>query len=367
LRRAFHAVVEHALCVQADFFLQAGDLFDSPTPNNGDRTFVARELAALREAGIAVCAIAGNHDLPRQRTEESGRMPQDVYGELGALQVFADTRTITAEVFQRHGMQVAIGGLSPSPNLQPNQDPLAGLSFPVPDADIGILLLHHTVEGHTFPGYEESVVRQASLQDLAGVQYVFAGHVHRTRVMKVGAQTAIVPGATERMRFGELDMTPGFYDLTLSPAGPVDIRHVPVTAQPRCELHWRTTELPPHELPGDSLIRRLEPLCAADTMIKLFLDGSLTRERFHGLELRRVIEFAVQRAFSFEIDTTGVGIEDELHHVASRGVRMSQPEEIAAVAAELAQQASSDADRDMVLAARELLLAHYQTMPGVEA
>lgn len=366
LRRGFHAAVEHALAVQADFFLQAGDLFDTPTPNNGDRTFVAQELARLRAANITVCGIAGNHDLPRMRTEESGRVPQDIYAELGALCMFEETRTIGTREYMCKGLRVAIGGLSPAPNLQPAQDPLAGIPFPVPDADIGILLLHHTLEGHSFTGYDECVVRQASMRDLVGVQYLFAGHVHRAREMRVGSLTAIVPGATERMRFGEMDMTPGFYDLLLGAAGPVNIQHVEVTAQPRGELRLRTTDLPADQGLDAAIISRLEPYCTEDTMVKLHLEGPLTRDRFHSFNPRRVIEFATQRSFSFEIDTTGLSIEDELHRVAGRGVRVSQPEEITAVASELAEQARGEADRDLVLAARDLLLGRYQTLSGVE-
>jgi DNA repair exonuclease SbcCD nuclease subunit len=366
LRRGFAAAVEHALEVHADFFLQAGDLFDTPIPNNGDRTFIARELARLRKANITVCGIAGNHDLPRMRTEESGRMPQDIYAELGAIHLFDETRTINAQEYVCKGLRVAVGGLSPAPSLQSTQDPLAGIPFPISDADIGILLLHHTLEGHTFVGYDECVVRQASMQDLVGVQYLFAGHVHRSREMQIGPLTAIVPGATERMRFGEMDMTPGFYDLLLGVAGPVDIRHIKTAAQPRGELRLRTTDLPADQEPDAAIISRLEPFCTEETMVKLQLEGPLTRDRFHSLNLRRVIEFASQRSFSFEIDTTGLSIEDELHRVAGRGIRVSQPEEIAAVASELAAEAQDEATGSLILEARDLLLGRYQTLSGVE-
>ena len=59
-------------------FLQLGDLFDTPTPNNEDRAFVAAALARLSHAGIVCAGIGGNHDTPRMLAEQGGAAPQRV-------------------------------------------------------------------------------------------------------------------------------------------------------------------------------------------------------------------------------------------------------------------------------------------------
>src|SRR5262249_19227317 len=90
LRRGFHQAVETAIDQKADLFIHAGDLFDTPDPRNLDREFVAAQLARLREAGVRAVGISGNHDTPKQRTEQGGALPQGIYRELGALRLLDD-------------------------------------------------------------------------------------------------------------------------------------------------------------------------------------------------------------------------------------------------------------------------------------
>src|SRR4051794_22456100 len=70
LRDGFKAAVAYALNWPAQLFFIAGDLFDIPDPRNVDRSFVAACLAQLRDAGIRVFAVGGNHDTPRHSAEQ---------------------------------------------------------------------------------------------------------------------------------------------------------------------------------------------------------------------------------------------------------------------------------------------------------
>ena len=45
----------------------------------------SREEWWQREAGGRVYAVSGNHDTPRQTTEQGGSAPQEIYAHLGAL------------------------------------------------------------------------------------------------------------------------------------------------------------------------------------------------------------------------------------------------------------------------------------------
>src|SRR5439155_13728599 len=100
LRDGFKAAVAYAVQRPAHLFFIAGDLFDQPDPRNVDRAFVAHCLVRLREAGIQVFAVGGNHDTPRQSTEQGGSAPQEVYSQLGALTLFEDSTEITTEVVE---------------------------------------------------------------------------------------------------------------------------------------------------------------------------------------------------------------------------------------------------------------------------
>ena len=68
LRHAFQQVTDFAIGQGVDLFIQAGDLFDTPTPDEQDRSFVAARLAQLRHAGIRVFALGGVHDTPTDST-----------------------------------------------------------------------------------------------------------------------------------------------------------------------------------------------------------------------------------------------------------------------------------------------------------
>ncbi|GAC1348334.1 MAG: hypothetical protein NVSMB27_15810 [Ktedonobacteraceae bacterium] len=64
LRRAFQQATDFAVGQGVDLFIQAGDLFDTPTPDERDRSFVAARLAQLRQADVRVFVVGGVHDTP---------------------------------------------------------------------------------------------------------------------------------------------------------------------------------------------------------------------------------------------------------------------------------------------------------------
>ena len=59
LRHAFQQATDFALGQGVDFFIQAGDLFNSTHPDEQDRSFVAARLAQLRQAGVRAFAVGG--------------------------------------------------------------------------------------------------------------------------------------------------------------------------------------------------------------------------------------------------------------------------------------------------------------------
>src|SRR5690606_2830731 len=62
---------------RADALLIAGDLYDGDWQDYGTGAFFAREAARLREAGIPVVLIRGNHDAA-SRITRSLRLPDNV-------------------------------------------------------------------------------------------------------------------------------------------------------------------------------------------------------------------------------------------------------------------------------------------------
>lgn len=62
---SFEAAVELALSLAPDAIVWLGDIFDAPRPTYRSYRVAQRSLARIREHGIALVAISGNHDTPR--------------------------------------------------------------------------------------------------------------------------------------------------------------------------------------------------------------------------------------------------------------------------------------------------------------
>ncbi len=62
---SFEAAVELALAQQPDLLVWLGDVFDHPRPTYRSFCVVQRALQRVRDHGVALVAITGNHDTPR--------------------------------------------------------------------------------------------------------------------------------------------------------------------------------------------------------------------------------------------------------------------------------------------------------------
>ncbi len=423
LRLAFLQVVAEAIARQAHLLIQAGDLFDSTDPRNLEREFVAAQLARLRDAGIRVFAVSGNHDTPRQRTEHGGSSPQGIYAQLGGLHYFAESHLIQPVMVAMGGMRVALAGLSNNPGAAPGGDPLDGVEIRDPEealahADVGLLILHAAIEGHGFPGAAESIIRRASLARLTGFHLVLAGHIHAYTTFRIADKAVVICGATERMEFGQAEGAPGFAYLEVDSTGLRHAEHVPIPPQPRHVVTVRTAELwpprslsdvahnaldgearpdedgsvdvtappggssdtpvssgaedlhlsPPATMPLDVLYKRLEPFCTPDAMVRLHVEGPVTREQYRELDLRQVWNYGQRNAFSFEIDESGLYLTSPGGHeqIESAG-RVTPHEVLEQLAHEWLERAASPEERTLVALTRERVLARYAEMTGQEA
>ncbi|MEO7001222.1 MAG: metallophosphoesterase [Ktedonobacterales bacterium] len=327
LRAGFSAAVDYAITRAARLFINTGDLFDTPTPANQDRAFVAGELARLRSAGITCVAIGGNHDTPRLATESGGEAPQRIYAELGALTYFPRNDALAPCVFQFDGLRLAVVGLSNNPVAPPGSDPLAGIALDDPDdtlaqADVGLLVLHSAIEGLCRPNEGERIVTHTSLAALPPMlRVVVAGHIHRYARDTFNGRGVIVVGASERMEFGGASGHAGFTWLTLDRSGLVSAEHIRTPEQPRADLIIPTSRLwPATSATSTSSATRaprsadlldviradVSAACTPETITRLRLTGPLTREQYHLLALRDILAEGQRQAFSFDLDTSGL-------------------------------------------------------------
>ncbi|MDQ3328859.1 MAG: hypothetical protein M3506_10100, partial [Chloroflexota bacterium] len=81
---------------------------------------------------------------------------------------------------------------------------------------------------------------------------------------------------------------------------------------------------------------------------------------YTNLLLHQLQEYGAQRNYHFDLDATGLRLADDLPGGAARGVRISQTDEIAAVAQEFIDAERTESARVLWAAARDALLAQYE-------
>lgn len=167
-RRALENLVRLAQDEAVDAVLLAGDVYDGDWPDFNTGLFFARQMSRLREAGIDVYLIRGNHDAASTITREL-RLPENVH-ELRT----AEPQTVVDE---RLGLAVHGQGFA----RRDVTDNLV-LSYPAPRPGLFNVGLLHTAltgrEGHD--RYAPCTVEHLAAK---GYDYWALGHVHTREVV----------------------------------------------------------------------------------------------------------------------------------------------------------------------------------------
>jgi exonuclease SbcD len=167
-RRAFDNLVELAIIEEVSFLLVAGDLYDGDWKDFNTGIFFNQRMARLKDAGIPVVVVLGNHDAASQITK-SLRPPENVH--------FLSSRK--PETFHLKDLDVAIHGQSFASRAI-SQD----LSSNYPMAQSGCFnvgLLHTALTGRE--GHEPYAPCTVDGLKAKGYQYCALGHVHQREVV----------------------------------------------------------------------------------------------------------------------------------------------------------------------------------------
>lgn len=168
-RKALENLIRLSLDENVDFVLIAGDLYDGDWKDYNTGLFFARQMVRLREAGIPVFLIRGNHDAASQITKEL-KLPDNVHE-------FSSRRP---ETVQLDDVGVAIHGQSFS-----RQAVTEDLSADYPLAKKGFFnigLLHTSAGGRE--GHENYAPCSVAGLRSKGYDYWALGHVHQREVLQ---------------------------------------------------------------------------------------------------------------------------------------------------------------------------------------
>ncbi len=366
LRDAFQQATDFAIVQGVDLFIQTGDLFDTASPDELDRSFVAGRLAQLRQANIQAFAIGGVHNT-QSAGGDATAAPQVSYARLGALHYFPSHQRLAegkqeleAVTLSIRGLQVAICGLSVVASYE--GDPLAHLSVPfeVERAGLSILLLHAPIEGLTTGSSlleNRTLVSQSSIQAQSFFSYILAGYHHQFRHLRIGSTELIVAGATQHLDFSAPEHEPGFVFLGLAADGIRWCNHIPVDTLSLQRLVLHTSDLWSEQSslsPTEVILERLRPLCNADTMIQLLLEGELKRSAYHQLDLNQIRRYGEEHCFTLAIDDSALSLLSEQEAFSPEmEERLSPREELLALAEELINAADDEQERNALRMTKE--------------
>ena len=166
-RQAFESLVDMCIAEQADLLLIAGDVYDGDWKDFSTGLYLRSQLARLREQGIQVVMIRGNHDaasvitrnlkLPGIHVLRHDRPDSVVLDELGVVV---------------HGQSFA--------NRSVTENLAAGYPAPLPGL-VNIGLLHTCLGGYA----DHANYAPCALEQLAGHGYDYwaLGHIHERSVL----------------------------------------------------------------------------------------------------------------------------------------------------------------------------------------
>jgi DNA repair exonuclease SbcCD nuclease subunit len=370
LRRAFQQATDFAVVQGVDLFIQAGDLFDSSTPDERDRSFVAARLAQLKQAGVRTFALGGVHDTPQRQSGARTHAPQMSYASLGALHYFPplqpeEKRELEPVVLDIEGIRVGLCGLGVLAGQE--GDPLAQLQVAseIERAVISILLLHAPIEGFSIGSSlldTRAQVSRASIARQTTFRHILAGYHHGHSRSRIGQTDLIIAGATQHIDF-TTDHAPGFVFLGIAADGLRWCNHISVDTQRLERLSINTGELWPQGAtvpdPTEAILEQLRPLCAPESMVQVCLNGELTRRQYHQLDLNRIRHYGEEHCFALAIDDSALLLLPEQESSSAENMeRFSPREEIIALTREwVAASADEQEKKALQIARDELLLA----------
>jgi exonuclease SbcD len=219
-RRAFEKVLSAAIAEKVDFLVIAGDLYDTGLKSFESALFFNKQMVQLKDAGIDVYLIYGNHDAASKLTKQL-RPP-------GNVRVLSATEPQTV---LNEKLGVAVHGQSfPTPEVM---DDLAA-NYPPPRPDFfNIGMLHTNLSGIS----EHANYAPCSLEELKnkGYQYWALGHVHNRQVLCTDPYI-VYPGNIQG-RHGKEQGEKSSELVTISDTGTISIEQIPTSVVPWLEVN----------------------------------------------------------------------------------------------------------------------------------
>lgn len=167
-RSALENLTQLCITERAELLLIAGDLYDGDWRDYTTGLFFRAQMSRLREAGVRVAMIRGNHDAASQITSHL-RLPDNV----------RDLSTSEPETWLLEDLGVAVHGQG-FPKREVTDDLAAGYPAAIPGV-LNVGLLHTSMGGRE--GHQPYASTRTETLVAKGYDYWALGHVHAREVV----------------------------------------------------------------------------------------------------------------------------------------------------------------------------------------
>ncbi len=307
---SFAAAVDLALAQEPDLVVWLGDVFDHPRPTYRSFRVAQRALARIRDHGIAVALITGNHDTPRlPGTGSPYSALADMFPE------FHFAHRLTYERFELSGL--VIHAVPQMLTVDATLDALAEADRSRSAGRSNLLLTHPRIT-QVEPKYSD--INEIEIDaSLLRSDLVLLGHYHfHTRV----AEGIWYAGSTDTFSFADDPDKPKGIVVLDTDSG--ECRHVPLPDQrPLATLESvAALGLSAADLQTQVLDRAAR--VPEGAVARLYLDG-VDPEAYRLLDLELVREAAAAALYlKVEPQFGGVDVHVELPDIESMGGRWHQ-------------------------------------------
>lgn len=292
---AVDSVIEHS----PDVVVFAGDMFDSAHPTSLALQHCYQLVSRIREAGLPILAIAGNHDTVSTWGRSSPLLHlRDHFGCSVAME---------QELIEIEGMPFhCIPYRTLSRNLMDT------IKWSKKD---NILVAHCNVDAPKMPDFAQYDNVRLGKDVLRDDKVILAllGHIH---IHQQVTPNAWYCGAPDRLTWGEIDNTPAWLLHTISD-GTISSQSVAIAARSAHHIQINCDDLDIHE----SLQYLLDTLAAThdnfeDSLVKISINN--VPRGFHGLPYNAEIQAFMHSKNTFDWKPS-VHIRDDIDQTISRG------------------------------------------------
>ena len=307
LNRNFSTAVDYALKNKPDLFLMTGDIFDRVSPGNAARILVTERVRQLKEAGISVFLIGGNHDVPKLGSQH---LAIDVLSSARLATVFSRSDEFESRVLQVNGKSVCVAGKSYFTQVE-SQNPLRGHTIPI-EGDYNLVMIHGSLQGLDVVSSVPEMVSQNPFrpEDIrTGLNYMALGHFHNYYERDHERCKIVNPGSMEKLSWAEMNDEKGFVWAELH-GSDISTEFVKLDTRPmeKHTLHLSKDERYSPNL-KEYLINYIESKSDPARIARLFLQGLITQEQYNELKINEIVQATREAFFHLGFDRTDLEVE----------------------------------------------------------